>query len=156
MRRVHQREPDVVIAQDVGVAALLAARHQLERGAATELEALRALDRADAVQLPALPEGALLHRPAERQHAELEHVPRRVRLRAGVEQQPASLAPGQLARRRRLDRRDRVLERLRGGVAGRRAAGEDADAVAAEVVAQQLAREDAGCGSRYESVASAA
>ena len=142
VRRVHQREPDVVLAQQLRVAAAWRGREQqVAAGRATALRRPRAC-RCRAA--PSRPKGPSRAR-AQRQHAELEHVAGRVRLGARVEQQPARCAPASSPRSARTGG-DRVLERRRVAVPLVGAAGVDADAVAAEVVAQQLGREQRECG----------
>ena len=91
-------------------------------------------------------EGSLPHRAVQRQHAELEHVARPVRLGPSVEEELAALAPGQLVGPRWVHGGDRVLEDGRRLVARRDALGVYADFVAAEVVAQQLGREERPVG----------
>ena len=97
MRRVHQREPDVVLAQQrarsrpaARAGAAPSARRRRGRAAGP-----RAREPMPCSSQPL--ERAALERPAQRQHAELEHVARRVRLGPGVEQQPPRRRPASSA-----------------------------------------------------------
>ena len=51
VRRVHQREADIVIAQDVRVVPLIAPRKQVENRPTAQLQPRHRLDRSDAPQL---------------------------------------------------------------------------------------------------------
>ena len=143
MRRVHQREADVVLAQRSRVSALVGAREQLQVRAAAELDAAPPADVADAVQLPSAPNAPCSSaRSARARRARTCCAPR-----------------GARAARRRAVCAWCGRELGRGGgstavIAFSNAAdaaspasaplGVDADAVAAEVVAQQLGREQGG------------
>ena len=100
--RVHQREPDVVLAQQLRVGGLVQARHQPQRrrARARPADARRIEPMPLNSQSPSNTPSASARASAE--HAELEHVARGVRLRAGVEQQPPrpTAPPGRLRGRR--------------------------------------------------------
>ena len=102
MRRVHQREADVVLAQELGVGALVGARQQFQRRAAAEVDAAAAARRAP---MPCSSQPAEARRRSSARSSastpELEHVARRVGLGARVEEQPARRARRRARRRRR-------------------------------------------------------
>ncbi len=115
-----------------------AERGSSSRNAPPPRSTRRAAARCRCRAAPSRRQRAALDRAAEREHAELEHVARRVRLGPRIEQQPARASAGERGGVG-VDRRDRVLERRRRLAAS--PAAVHAEPVAAEVVAQQLGGE---------------
>ena len=98
------------------------------------------------MQLPAGWDESALDRVAQCQQPEVVHVARRVGLGPRVEEQPAAPPRLELGSHRRVDRRDRVLERRGCRVALRHALRIDAEPVPAKVLAQELGREECPMG----------
>jgi hypothetical protein len=142
VRCVHQREADVVIAQELGVGALVSSRQQLEDGSPAQLNAAFASDRPDAVQIPIRAQDTLPDGLREREDAQLEHVPRGVWLRRGEEEQPSCGARSEFCGRGGGYSRDRGLERRRTALTRLLALREHPDAMPPEVLAQELTGEE--------------
>src|SRR5437868_864546 len=142
MRRVHKREPNIVIAQLSAVGPLVSSRQQFNIHAVTKRHAAFAVDGSNAVQLPSVTKSSVTKRLLQREDTKLEHIATRVRLGTGIEQQPTAVPTLKLGHARGIDGGNRILENGTPRLSRVGTVAEYSDHVAPEVIAKQAGGEE--------------